>query len=1048
MISRFFIDRPVFASVISIIIALCGLGSMYFLPVEQSPEITPPTVGIMAHYPGANAETVAESLAAPIEQELSGIENLLYYQSQSANDGGLSVTCTFEIGSDLDIAAVEVQNRLKRAEPRLPQEVIRQGVSVVKRSNNILSVIALNSDDPQYDDIYLSNYATIYMLDTLKRVPGVGDISVFGGKDYSMRIWLNPDKLAAKGLTVTDVAAAVREQNGLYAAGRIGAAPSPEGVEFTIPVITRGRLDEPEQFEDIILRAEPDGAMLRIRDVGRVELGSLSYDSIGRLNGKPTTFMLAYLQPGANALSAMQGLEAALEGLESSFPEGVSYDVPFNTTDFIEVSIREVAKTFFEAVLLVIGVVFIFLGSWRATIIPLLAVPVAIIGTFTGMLMFGFSINSLTLFGLVLAIGIVVDDAIIVVENVERIMHEEGLPVREATIKSMNQVTGPVIAIVLVLCAVYLPVAFLGGLTGVMYKQFAITISISVAISGVVALTLSPALCRLLLKRQHEKLFFFRWFDRFFVAGTNLYTRTVRVAIRLGVVSILVFGVLIWATYDLFGRVPSAFIPQEDQGYFMVAVSLPQGASLERTSKVMAEVEDFLLAQPEIKRVVTLGGRDFLAGFSASTSAGAMFVNLKDWSERSEPGQQVDAIVGRVFGRFAGMKEAMVIAFNPPAVRGLGLRAGFELQLESRGVSDVRRLAEVTDEFLGALNQDPMFVGMSGTLNVNQPQLYVDLDRNRAKAMGLPITDIFNSLQAYLGALYVNDFNKYGRIYRVQLQAESEFRDRPDDIRNVYVRNAAGDMVELSGVLDARFQSGPNVVSRFNSYPAVQVTGAPAEGFSTGQAMARLREVADEVLPAGYDFDWSGVSYQEVKAGNQAPYVIAFGLVIVFLVLAAQYEKWSLPFAVMLSVPFGVFGAVLAVYIRGIERDLYFQIGLLTLVGLAARNAILIVEFCSKLREDGMGIVDAAVEAARLRLRPIIMTSLAFVLAVVPLVFSHGAGAGGRHSIGTGVMGGMLAATFLAVVFVPLFFVVIQSISEFRPWKKRKSTDSGVSDNA
>lgn len=1047
MISRFFIDRPVFAAVVSIIIALCGLGSMYFLPVEQSPEITPPTVDITAHYPGANAETVAESIAAPIEQELSGIENLLYYQSQSANDGGLTITCTFEIGADLDIAAVEVQNRLKRAEPRLPQEVIRQGIAVNKRSNNILTVVALNSDDPQYDDLYLSNYATIYMLDTLKRTPGIGDLAVFGAKDYSMRIWLNPDKLAAKGLTVTDVAAAVREQNGLYAAGRIGAAPSPEGIEFTIPVITRGRFDEPEQFDDIIIRAEPDGSMVRVRDVGRVELGSLSYDAFGRLNGKPTTFILAFLQPGANALSTMQGLERALEGLSTSFPEGVSYDIPFDTTKFIDVSIHEVSKTFFEAVLLVIGVVFLFLGSWRATLIPLLAVPVAIIGTFTGMLALGFSINTLTLFGLVLAIGIVVDDAIVVVENVERIMHEEGLAVREATIKAMNQVTGPVIAIVLVLCAVYLPVAFLGGLTGVMYQQFAVTISISVAISGLIALTLSPALCRLLLKPQEKKMFLFRWFDNFFLAGTKLYTRTVRLAIKLGVVSILVFAVLIWATFDLFERVPSAFIPQEDQGYFMVAVSLPQGASLQRTSKVMSEVEEFLLAQPEIARVVTLGGQDFLAGRSASTSAGAMFINLKDWSERRTPDKHVNAIIGRVFGRFAGMKEALVIAFNPPAVRGLGLRAGFELQLEGRGISDVRKLAAVKDEFLGALSQDPMFVGVSGSLNVSQPQLYVDLDRTRAKAMGLPITDVFNSLQAYLGSLYVNDFNKYGRIYRVQLQAEPEFRDKPEDIRKIYVRNEAGDMVELSSVLDVHFQSGPNVVSRFNSFPAVQVTGAPAAGFSTGQAMERLREIGDEVLPAGYDFDWSGASYQEVQAGNQAPYVIAFGLIIVFLVLAAQYEKWSLPLAVILAVPFGVFGAVLAVYVRGIERDIYFQIGLLTLVGLAAKNAILIVEFCSSLREEGHGIVESAVEAARLRLRPIVMTSLAFILGVLPLVFSQGAGAGGRHSIGTGVMGGMLAATFLAVVFVPLFFVIIQGISEFRPWKK-KAADSGASEHA
>ncbi len=1049
MISKFFIDRPVFASVLSIIIALCGLGSMYFLPVEQSPEITPPTINISATYPGANAETVAESIAAPIEQELSGIEDLLYYESQSANNGTLTITCTFEIGCDLDIAAVEVQNRLKRAEPRLPQEVLRQGITVSKRSNNILGVIALNSPDQRYDALYLSNYATIYMLDVLKRVPGVGDVSVFGAKDYSMRIWLNPDRLAAKGLTVTDVAGAVREQNGLYAGGRIGAAPNSGEVEFTIPVITRGRFDEPGQFEDIILRAEPDGSLLKIRDVGRVELGALGYDAFGRLNGKPTTFILVYLQPEANALSTMTGLKNALDELRTTFPEGIDYEIPFDTTKYIEVSIHEVAKTFFEAACLVILVVFVFLGSWRATIIPLLAVPVAIVGTFTGMLMLGFSINSLTLFGLVLAIGIVVDDAIVVVENVERIMHEEHLPVRDATIKAMQQVTGPVIAIVLVLSAVYLPVAFLGGITGVMYRQFAVTISISVAISGLVALTLSPALCRLMLKPNHKKLFLFRWFDNAFRFGTGLYTGAVRVAIRLSVVSLLVFGVLIWATAGLFERVPSAFIPQEDQGYFMVATALPQGASLERTSRVMREVEDFLLSLPEIENVVTLGGLDFLAGRSSSTSAGAMFVRLTDWSERLTPDKSVDAIIGRVFGRFANYQEARVIAFNPPAIRGLGFRAGFEFELEGRGISDVRKLASVTNEFLGKLRADPALTGVSGVLNVSQPMLYVDLNRTHAKTMGINITSIFDSLQAYLGALYINDFSKYGRIFRVQLQAESEFRDTPEDIQKIFVRNASGDMVQLSSVVHLDFQAGPNVVSRFNSFPAVQITGAPAPGLSTGQALERIRVLARETLPAGYEIEWSGASYQEMKAGNQAPYIIAFGLVVVFLVLAAQYEKWSLPFAVLLAVPFGVFGAVLAVYLRDIQRDIYFQIGLLTLVGLSAKNAILIVEFCAVQRAQGMSIIDAAAEAARLRLRPIIMTSLAFILGVVPLAFSHGAGAGGRHSIGTCVMGGMLAATFLAVVFVPVFFAVIQRISEFRPWKRRGvDADAGGTNDA
>jgi len=1035
--SRFFIDRPVFASVLSIIIVMAGLASLFSMPVEQFPEITPPTVELLASYPGANAETVAASLATPIEQELSGIQNLIYFQSQSANDGTLRITLFFEIGSDLDIAAVEVQNRLKRAEPRLPQESVRQGISITKRSNNFLMVSALNSAVEQYDDIYLSNYATIYMLDSLKRVPGVGDVQIFGAKDYSMRVWLNPDTLAAKGLTVAEVAGVIREQNGLYAAGRIGAAPSDGETEFTIPVIARGRLQTPEDFEEIILRANPDGTMLRLKDVARIELGSLGYDAFGRLNGKPTTFIISFLQPGANALSAREGFTKELHRLEQAFPDGVQLDIPYDTTEFIRVSIEEVTKTFAEALALVLLVVFIFLGSWRTTLIPLLAIPVAIIGAFTGMLLLGFSVNSLTLFGLVLAIGIVVDDAIVVVENVERIMHEDDLPVREATIKAMEQVSGPVITIVLVLSAVFLPVAFTGGLTGVMYRQFAVTIAISVAISGFVALTLTPALCRVLLKKTHGKKFIvFRAFDGALNGVTRVYTVMVRQAIRFGVVSIALFIALLGGTWYLFEKVPGAFIPQEDQGYFFVATGLPQGASLERTSKVMAEIEKFLLEQPEVKNVVTLGGQDFLAGQSASTSAGAMFVVLKSWSERSAPGSHVDDVVHRTFMHFMPMKEAMVLAFNPPAVQGLGFRAGFEMQLQNRGGGDIRQLGEVTNNFLATVQQDPMFFGVSGVLNMGQPQLYVDLDETRAKAMGLPITSIYDTLQAYLGSLYVNDFTKYGRIYRVQLQAESEFRSTPEDLKKIFVRNDSGDMVELSGLLKTEFRAGPNVVSRFNSYPAVQITGSPAPGFSTGQTIERLQEIAVRELPAGYGIDWSGATFQEIRAGGQAPYIMLFGLIIVFLVLAAQYEMWSLPFAVLLAVPFGVFGGVLAVYMRGLERDIYFQIGLLTLVGLAAKNAILIVEFASAQRAGGMGLVESAVEAARLRLRPIVMTSLAFILGVMPLVLSRGAGAAGRHSIGTGVMGGMLSATFLAIFFVPLFFVIIQWISEFR-WLKK-----------
>lgn len=1030
MLAKFFIDRPVFASVISIVITLCGAVSIYFLPIEQSPEITPPTVIVQANYPGANAETVADSIATPIEQELSGIEDLIYYQSTASNNGSLQITCTFAIGSDLDIAAVEVQNRLKRAEPRLPAEVTRQGISVNKRANNILGVVALSAENNAFDDLYLSNYATIHLLDALKRVKGVGEVQVFGGKDYSMRVWLNPDRLAAKGLTISDVASAIREQNALFAAGRIGAEPSNGEVEFTIPVITEGRLSEPKDYEEIILRAEPDGSTIYLRDVARIELAALSYDSFGHYNGQPTVPILIFLQPGANALSTFIGVQKEMEHLKTTFPDGVTYNIPFDTTRFIDASVQEVVKTLLEAGLLVVLVVFVFLGSWRATLIPLIAVPVSIIGTFMGMLALGFTINTLTLFGLVLAIGIVVDDAILVVENVERVLHEGKLSRREAAIHATQQIVGAVIASVLVLLAVYLPVAFLGGLTGVMYQQFAITISISVAISGLVALTLSPALCRIMLRANHQKWAPFRAFDWCFEQGNKAYVATVRKAIRFGYITIAIFAAILYVTYTLFGSVPGGFVPQEDQGYFLVAVQLPQGSSLSRTQAVVEEVEKFVLEQPEVEHVVALAGVDFLAGFVPSTNGAVMFANLKNWKDRPGAEHHVDSIVGRIFGRFGGHKDALILALNPPAIRGLGVRAGFELQLESHGISDVRKLAEVSHDFMKALEADPEMQGLNSVLNVGQPQIYVNVDRTRAKAMGLPMNEIFDSLQAYLGSLYVNDFTKFGRVYRVQVQAEPEFRQNPEDIRRIYARNDKGEMVELSGVLDTKFQAGPNLVTRFNSYPSVQITGTPSPGFSTGDSIKRIEQIAKETLPAGYDFEWSGASFQEVEAGSQAPYVLGFGLIMVFLVLAAQYEKWSLPLAVILAVPFGLFGAISAVYFFSMPKDIYFQVGLLTLIGLAAKNAILIVEFAAQAHKEGRSTVEAALEAARLRLRPILMTALAFVLGVLPLAISTGAGAAGRRSIGTGIMGGMIAATFLAIVFVPLFFVIIQSITD------------------
>lgn len=1031
MFAKFFIDRPVFATVLSLLITLLGIVAIQNLPVAQFPEIVPPSVVISATYPGASAETVAQSVAAPIEQQLSGAKHLIYYQSQSGNDGTLKITATFEIGSDQDLAAVEVQNRLAIAQPRLPQEVVRQGITVTKTSSSMLCVVALQTTTNEYDDVYLSNYATINLLDSLKRVPGVGDAQVFGGKDYAMRVWVDPDRLAQKAFTITDLASAIRDQNAVFPAGRIGQRPGPVDAQLTLPVLTRGRLENPDDYENIILRANPDGSMLRMKDVARVELGSQTYDLFGRLDGKPTTLVLIYLQTGANALSTFRAVEATMAEAQRSFPKGVEWLIPYDTVQFIEASMESVIHTLLEAGILVILVVFIFLQSWRATIIPLVAVPVSIIGTFAGMLALGFTINSLTLFGMVLAIGIVVDDAIVVVENVERIMHDEKLPVREATVKAMEQVTGPVIAIVLVLCAVFLPVAFLGGLTGELYRQFAVTIAVSVMISGLVALTLSPAMCRILLRPGHGTRFFlFRWFNTAFDGLTHAYSKTVKVAIRLAVVTMLLFGLLIFATYRLFQVVPGGFIPDEDQGYIIVAMILPDGASIDRTDKLATQVETFLRSDPNVTHTVMLGGFDFLAGGINSTNTGLLFARLKPWAERPKPDQSAHALIGKVWGHFASNREGLVLPFNPPAIQGLGQRAGFEFQLQARGAGDVRELAAVNQKFMEAAAKRPEITGLNATLRVNTPQLFVDLDRDKAKMLGLSLTEIFNSLQAYLGALYVNDFDKFGRIWRVQVQAEPQFRQSPQSITDIYVRNENGEMVPLSGVVSVKLQSGPNTVARFNGFPSVQITGAPGTGYSTGDSMRAMREVAAEVLPPGYGYEWSGASYQEIKAGNQAPMVVGFGLIVVFLLLAAQYEKWSLPFAVLLAVPIGIFGALVAVFFRNFPNDIYFQIGLLTLVGLAAKNAILIVEFCAMERASGKGLIESAVNAAHLRFRPIVMTSLAFILGVVPLAFARGAGAAGRQSIGTGVLGGMIAATFLAIFFVPLFYVLIQGFAE------------------
>ncbi len=1026
---HFFVDRPIFASVLSIIIVVVGLGSLRTLPVAQFPQITPPMVQIDADYPGASAEVVAESVARPIEVQLPGIDNLLYYDSTSTNDGHMTMRLTFEIGTDVDIAQVQTQNRQRLAEPQLPDEVIRQGITVNKTSPSLLAVVALSSTDPKHDTVFLSNYALLRMIDSIKRLPGVGDAFVYGGQSYSMRIILDPVRMAQLDLTPTDIANVVREQNRDFPAGRVGREPAPPGTELTIPIITQGRMSEVEDFENLIVRAYPDGSMVYLRDVARVELGAQSYNLQARWNSRPNTFLLTFLSPGANALDTVNRVKQEMERLARQFPAGVSYDIPYNTTKFIEISIREVVKTLMEAMALVILVVFLFLQSWRATLIPAVAVPVSLIGTFAGLAVLEFSINTLTLFGMVLAIGIVVDDAIIVVENVERHMTKGGLSRRDAVKQALTEVTGPVIASVLVLSAVFVPVGFLGGITGELYKQFAVTIALSVIISGLVALTLSPALCALVLQSGHRNARgVWRWFNQSFDWTQHFYVGTVgRILPRAGMF-LGIFAVLVFCTWGLFQNVPESFLPDEDQGYFITIVQLPDGASKERTLKVVEKVEQYFQTIPEVHSTDTLVGQNFVFN-TRGTNQATMFIPLHPWDERGEARQRAQSLIGAAFQKFAEIPEALILAFNPPAIMGLGATGGFSLQLQDPSGGDFATFAEVAQEFVAKAIQHPAIAFAGTSFRVSAPRLYARVDRDHAKALGVPISDVFDTMQAYFGNFYINDFVKFGRVYRVQTEAPAQYRSTPEDISKIYIRAQNGpesSMIPLSTVVTTEFTSGPDPVTHFNGFNTALVLGGAAPGFSSGEALDVLDQVANEVLlPRGYTIDWSGMSFQERYAGGQTVMVFGVALLMVFLVLAALYESWSVPFAVLFAVPFGALGALIAVWVRGLDNDIYFQIGLVTLIGLAAKNAILIVEFANKLHASGRSLSEAALEAAGLRFRPIVMTSMAFILGVVPLVIASGAGAASRHSIGTGVFGGMLAATFLAIFFVPLFFVVI-----------------------
>ena len=1025
--SKFFIHRPVFAGVIAIVIVIAGLVAAKLLAVAQYPEIAPPTVLITTTYPGASAETLARTVAAPIEEQLSGVENLSYFSSTSSSNGSLAITATFEPGTNVDQSVFNVNNRVQIALPRLPDEVRRNGVIVQKRSFDILLVVSLLSPGNRRDTLYLSNYASINLVDELKRVPGIADVTIFGARDYSMRIWIDPEKMARLGVTTADVAAALRAQNAQYAAGKIGAEPAPPGQSFVYTVTASGRLVEPEQFGDIVIRSDGSGGVLRLKDIARIELGALNYDTSNTLDGAQTIGMATFLQPGANALEVASRVRNKMQELKASFPEGVDYAIPFDTTRFVDASIREVRGTIFEAAALVLAVVFLFLQTWRATLIPMIAVPVSLIGAFAGLWVLGFSINTLTLFALVLAIGIVVDDAIVVLENVERLMRENDMRPFEAALEAMHEVSGAVVAIILVLCAVFVPVAFLGGIAGQLYRQFAVTLTFAVVISGFIALTLTPALCAILMKKGDHQArflsFLFRPFNRGFAWLTRRFLATVELLLRHRALSLVAFvGVLVIAG-GLFLRIPSSFVPSEDQGYVFGAVQLPDGATMERTRAVSSALSRIVQAQPGVKNVMVIDGFDLLGGGN-KTNASTLFIPLKDWDERRHlPAPAIAADIAR---KAASLRDAVIFAFNPAAIRGLGTAGGFELYLESRASADAARLSQVTQGFLAALRRDPRLTGINSFFRPAVPQLRVEVDRAKALALGVPVQDVFDALSSTMASLYVNDFNKFGRTYRVQMQADAPFRARPEDLGAVYVRSTTTrEMIPLKSLIQVSNVVGPEQLDRFNGFLAARVLGSGRPGVSSGEAIRAVEEIAAKALPEGYQVAWSGQAFQEKRTGRQSAVAFGLALVMVFLILAALYERWLLPFAVVLAVPFAVMGALSFVAARGLENDIYFQIGLVVLIGLSAKNAILIVEFAQAGFLEGKSALEAALNAARLRFRPIIMTSLAFVLGVLPLMLSTGAGAAARRSMGTGVVGGMLAATFIATLFVPLFFVLV-----------------------
>ncbi len=1026
----FFINRPVLATVLAILITLIGSISIPILPVAQFPEISPPTVNVSATYTGASSEVVEETVTTPIEEQINGVEGMSYMSSDSSNDGTMSINVTFEIGYDLDIAAVDTQNRVQLATPRVPEEVSKYGISVNKQSTSLILAVNLISPDGSRDDLFLSNYIDIHISDVLKRIPGVGNLTIWGEREYSMRIWLDPDKLASLDMTTTDVANAIEEQNVQVAAGSIGQPPVPEGQNFQYVITTLGRLETVEEFEEIIIRANPDGSVVRVKDVARVDLGAENYTQKATLDGGETVGIGTYQLPGANALDLAKEIRTNMEELKKSFPSGVDYAIIYDTTKFVTASIKEVVITLFEAFILVFIVVFIFLQNFRATLIPAITIPVSLIGTFALINALGFSINTLTLFGLVLAIGLVVDDAIVVVENVSRLIEEKGVSSKEATSAAMKEVTGPIVATSLVLMAVFVPVSFMPGITGQLYRQFALTIACSVAISALNALTLSPALCALFLRKDSGKKFwFFKKFDQGFDWFKDGYNGWLSALIARWKNVVGVFVVLMVCTYFLFTLVPTGFVPEEDQGYFIVNVQGPEGSSLQRTEETMKEVYDILMSTPGVDHVVSIAGLNFLTSASDSNT-GAMFAVLAPWDKRKSYALSVFGIIDKVRKEFAGIQGAVVVPFNAPPIQGLSSTGGFQFELQDRSSLGIQTLAKITNEMIEKGNERPELTGLFSSFTANVPGIYVELDRTKAKIQGIAISDIFDTLQAYLGALYVNDFNKFGRVYRVFMQAEDSYRTTVEDISRLYVRTQTGDMVPLSTLINVKEVVGPETITHYNLYRSTEIDGDSKPGYSSGQAIQAMEELAAEILPEGMGYEWSGTSYQEIKAGNLAPLIFAMSIVFVFLFLAALYESWAMPFMVMLAVPLALMGAMLAQYIRGLSDDVYCQIGLVMLIGLASKNAILIVEFAKQRREEGLSVLDSAMQAAMIRLRPILMTAFAFILGVFPLVIASGAGAQSRHSLGTAVFGGMIVSTMLSLIVVPVFYVLIEKLRE------------------